>query len=339
MVYNETAWECNSTLSEWEGGVRSPNPLFNSASLFLFPIASGLKAANGSAGTMIITRTKGLIGYVKTYTETIVSMSTARALARGENNDLPRVTPAIGIRAEPARVQTTTIVRTATSTSFSTGFRTRTVIKEPTMEGSSASVAYRLFTELQSRTSPSVGVQTLNFYKNGIPLPIEQKEFYNRYVATLVARLPIAAIAFGNQVCSRMQKDPKARSEEDVKTTLEVDWSRVAAVAVTIVAAQILAIIVVLYYCRNIYVREDGFIPTAELLKTVLSKIEDGSMMTGEELEDALDEALGGPVSYGTIPGLEGDYPRVAFGREVNYHFPKFPDSPQFRKRAAFRRQ
>lgn len=207
------------------------------------------------------------------------------------------------------------------------------------MEGSTASVAYRLFTEVQSRTSPSVGVQTLNFYKNGIPLAIEQKEFYNRYVATLVARLPIAAIAFGNQVCPRMQKDPKARAEEDVKTTLDVDWSRVAAVAVTIVAAQILAIIVVLYYCRNIYVREDGFISTAELLKTVLSKIEDGSMMTGEELENALDEVIGGPVSYGTIPGLEGDYPRVALGREVNYHFPKFPDSPQFRKRSAFRRR
>jgi len=177
-------------------------------------------------------------------------------------------------------------------------------------------------------------VQTLNFDKNGTALSAEQKVHYNRYVATLVARLPIAAIAFGNQLCPLKQKNPEDLLKEEVKTTLEVKWDRVAGAAAAIVASQIFAIAVVLYYCRNVYVREDSHLATAELLKTVLIKIDNGSVMTGVELENALDEVLGGPVSYGTLPGSQGDYPRVAFGRKVDYNFPEFP---QFRKRSVFR--
>jgi len=73
--------------------------------------------------------------------------------------------------------------------------------------------------------------------------------YYNGYVATLVARLPIAAIALGNQICPGIKKDPKDRLKEEVKTTLEVKWSRVAGAAGAIVAGQILTIAVVLYYC------------------------------------------------------------------------------------------
>jgi len=69
---------------------------------------------------------------------------------------------------------------------------------------------------------------------------------------------------------------------------------------------------------------------TAELLKTVLNEIDDGNTMTAKELGGALDKALEGPVSYGTIPSSQRGQPRVALGPEVDYNFPGFPP---FRKR------
>lgn len=335
VVYGETAWECNSTLFERDEGPPPQKELFDSASLFLLPIARGVNIGQEFSTVVYTTTARAVIASLKTYTTSAVSKSTARARARGlDQDDPPRATPAIGIRAQAARVQTTTRVWTRISTSFSTVSRIRTVTKDPPRKGRTASVAYQTFTEPQSRTSPSVGLHILNFYKNGTSLSPDQKQYYNYYVAALVARLPIAAIGFGNQLCPRIQKDPEALETKEVKTTLEVDWDKVAGAASAIVASQILAIVVVLYYCRNVYVREDSFLATAELLKTVLIKIQDGSVMTGVELESALDKLLGGPVSYGTIPGSQGDYPRVALGRQVEYNFPEFP---QFRKRSVFR--
>ena len=158
--------------------------------------------------------------------------------------------------------------------------------------------------------------------------------YYNLYVAALVARLPIVAIAYGNRVFPHVPGGPKPGPTKSVATTLEVKWGRVAIAAGTIVASQILVIIAVLYYCRNVYVPEDRYLATAELLKPVLSKIDDGTTMTGEEFESALDNVLGGPISYGTIPGSQGDQPRVALGPNAGYNFPGFPP---FRKRSIFR--
>jgi len=335
VVYNATAWECNSTLYMSGPPPPTQKELFNSTSLFLLPIAGGANISQDFSATVFTTTTTAVIAYLKTYTTSTVSKSTARARVRDQNQDgPPQTTPAIGIRGKAARVQTTTKVWTETRPSFSTVSKIQTVTKDPIRKGRTASVAFMLFTEPQSRASPSFGVQTLNFYKNGTTPPPDQKEYYNRYVAALVARLPIAAIAYGDVICPYMKKDPKADWEEYVETTLKVEWSRVAGAASAIVAGQILAIAVVLYYCRNVYVREDSFLATAELLKTVLIKIDNGSVMTGVELENALDKVLGGPVRYGTIPGSRGDYPRVALGREVDYNFPEFP---QFRKRSVFR--
>jgi len=333
VIYNETAWECNSTLSEWEGEVRSPKQLFDSTSLFLLPIAREANLGQEFSSTVFTTTKRFVAAYLKTYTSTrtAVSKSTASARVRGH---LPRATLAIGLRAQLARAKNTTMLWTETHRLYSTTSKIETVTKDPMKKGSIASVACYWIPDPQSWAGLSFGVQTLNFYKGGAVGPADQKEYYNRYVATLVARLPIAAIAFGNEKCPRMQKDPKAHSKEDVQTTLVVNWGRVAIAAGMIVAGQILAIAVVLYYCRNVYVREDGHLATAELLKTVLIKIDDGSVMTGVELENALDKVLGGPVRYGTIPGSQGDRPRVALGREVDYNFPKFP---QFRKRSVFR--
>ena len=201
--------------------------------------------------------------------------------------------------------------------------------------GWATSIAYRSFTDLKSRSSPSVGVQTLNFYKNGTGGSATQKNYYNLYIASLVARLPIAAIAHGNEVLERGSKSPNSAPFRLLETTLEVKWGRVAITAGAIVAGQILAISTVLYYCRNVYIPEDSYLTTAELLKTVLDGIGDGNTMTVRGLGDALSKVLEGPISYGTIPGSQGDQPRVAFGCKVDNSFPGFPP---VRKPSVFRR-
>ena len=198
--------------------------------------------------------------------------------------------------------------------------------------GGAASIVYQSFTDLTKRSSPSIGVQTLNFYQNGTGGSATQKTYYNLYIATLVARLPLAAISYENDLLP-MNDTNDGWWKKEVKTTLEVKWDRVGIAVATIVATQILAITAVLYYCRNVYVREDSYLTTAELLKTVLNEIDDGNTMTAKELGDALDKVLEGPVSYGTIPSSQGDHPRVALGREVDYNFPGFPP---FQKRSVF---
>ena len=92
-----------------------------------------------------------------------------------------------------------------------------------------------------------------------------------------------------------------------------------------IVAGQILAISSVLYYCRNVYIPEDSYLATADLLKTLLDEVDDGNTRTAEELGDALDKVLEGLISYGTIPGHQGNKPRVTFGCKVDNNFPGFP--------------
>jgi len=200
--------------------------------------------------------------------------------------------------------------------------------------GGTSSVVYRSFTDLKRQSSPSIGVQALNFYQNGTGGSAAQKEYYNLYIATLIARLPITAIAYGNQIFPGMYKDDNPTWAQRVETTLEVKWDRVVIAAGTIAASQILVIIAVVYYCRNVYIREDSCLTTGELLKTVLNTIDDGNTMSAKQLGDALDKALGGPVSYGTIPRSQGDKPRVALGCEVEYKFPGFPS---FRKSSIFR--
>ena len=201
--------------------------------------------------------------------------------------------------------------------------------------GGTSSIVYRSFTDVNNFLSPSFGVQALNFYQNGTGGSVTQKDYYNRYIAALVARLPLAAIAYANERLPCQSIGQYSHGGKYVISTLEVKWNRVAIVVGTIVASQILGITIVLYYCRNVYVREDSNLTTAELLKTVLSKIEDGDKMTAKELGDSLDRVLEGPVSYGTIPGVQGDQPRVALGCEVDYNFPGFPP---FQKHSVFRR-
>ena len=200
-----------------------------------------------------------------------------------------------------------------------------------------SSIVCQSFTDLFCQSSLSIGVQTLNFYKNGTGGSAFQKYLYNIYVATLVARHPIAAMAYGNEAFMKIPKDPAVgyTSNKYVKTTLEAKWGRVCMTAGIIVGGQILAIATVLYYCRNVYAPEDSYLATADLLKGVLNQIDDGNTRTVEELGDALDKVLEGPVGYGTVRGPQGDHPMVAFGCKVENNFPGFPS---FRKRSIFRR-
>ena len=338
VVYHETAWECESTLDEVDknqGGRPRRKSLFDSPSLFLLPITSGLEPGQVSSTTVLTKTTKVVTGYPRTYTRTSVSKLKVPARARGENKgDLPRVTRTIGVRSPQSHGQTTK-VWTETSMSLSIGHRIVTVTMGPVRMGRTASVVYRSFTELENRTSPSVGVHALNFYENGRPGHADQKAYHNLYVVALVARLPIVAIAYGNRVFPHMPGGPKPGPTKSVATTLEVKWSRVAIAASAIVASQILEITAVMYYCRNVFVPEDRHLTTAELLKPVLNNIDDGTTMTGEEFESALDKVLGDPISYGTIPSSQGDQPRVALGCGAGSNFPGFPP---FRKRSIFRR-
>jgi len=204
VIYQETAWECTSILSETPGNPH-PEALFDSPTLFLLPMVER------------------------------VERSQEQEPAGHSDNSCGG--PSVG---------------------------------------GTASIVYRSFTDLKSLSCPSVGVQALNFHKNGTGGSATQKSYYNLFVAALIARLPIAAIAFAREIFPRIQKDPRAHLKADIKTTLEVKWDKVVHVAGTIVASQILAIAAVLYYCRNVYVREGSYLTTAELLKTVLDKIDVG---------------------------------------------------------------
>ncbi|RPA96895.1 hypothetical protein L873DRAFT_1791339 [Choiromyces venosus 120613-1] len=304
VVYSTVAWECTSILVEKLGDAPHPTPLFNSSSLFPLPIANKMEAGKTYSTSVTTSTQKAVFLYPSTTTRTSVYKSTP--VGRGK------------------AIITSTAVRTVCTTSTRTTYRTWTISKEPTRAGRTASVVYRWLGELQSRVSPSFGVQKLDFYKNGEGGSPAQKQLYNLYVATLVARLPITAIAYANTIYPRKLKNPDASPTRRIKTTLEVEWLRVGISAGVIVAGQMLGIAAVLYYCRNVYIREESFLATAVLLKTVLNKIDDASMMTTVELEDALNKALKGPISYGTVSDVHGECPQVALDRNVNNNFPKY---------------
>jgi len=89
--------------------------------------------------------------------------------------------------------------------------------------------------------------------------------------------------------------------------------------------SQILAILAVLYYCNGVYTRDDSHLATAELLKTVITRFDDGKLMSGEELAVSLDCVLGVSVSYGTRKGQEGGPPEVDLASRMGRNFPPFP--------------
>ena len=89
-------------------------------------------------------------------------------------------------------------------------------------------------------------------------------------------------------------------------------------------AGQVLAILIVLFYCNSVYTRDDSHLATAELLKTVIIRFDGGKLMIGEELAVSLDRALGESVSYGTREGQDGDPPDVDLASGLDSKFPPF---------------
>jgi hypothetical protein len=81
-----------------------------------------------------------------------------------------------------------------------------------------------------------------------------------------------------------------------VTTTLEVKREYVFAITGALIGIQLFAISVVLYLCRNTFIRDGSFLSIARLFRTVMTKVEGGSLATGEGLA----RGLGIKVKYGT---------------------------------------
>ncbi|CUS15583.1 unnamed protein product, partial [Tuber aestivum] len=163
-----------------------------------------------------------------------------------------------------------------------------------------------------------------NFFKN------QNETIWNGYrlwMAGLVARLPILAIIAANIGLPYL---PPGSGTQFVHTTLDVNWLRVTLIAVSITGCQILAILAVLGYCRGVYTRDDSHLATAELLKTIITKFDNGKLMTGDELAASLDDVLKERVSYGTKSGQGGGPPEVDLASGLDANFPRFPQNQKF---------
>ena len=166
-----------------------------------------------------------------------------------------------------------------------------------------------------------------------MPLDKIRWNSYTLWVSGLVARLPILAITHANAAQPQYTRDTHSNQTAGtgyLHTTLEVNWNRVTITAVSIMVGQILVILIVLYYCKSVYTRDDSHLATAELLKTVITRFDCGKLMTGEELAVSLDRALGVSVSYGTKEGQDGGLPEVDLASGLDANFPPFPHKRRF---------
>ena len=167
------------------------------------------------------------------------------------------------------------------------------------------------------------------------PMPLDKIRWnsYTLWVSGLVARLPILAITYANAALPQYTRDTHSNRTVGtayLHTTLEVNWNHVTITAVSIIVGQILAILIVLYYCNSVYTRDDSHLATAELLKTVINRFDGGKLMTGEELAVSLDRALGASVRYGTKEGEDGGRPEVDLASGMDPNFPPFPHKRRF---------
>ncbi|CUS15585.1 unnamed protein product [Tuber aestivum] len=161
------------------------------------------------------------------------------------------------------------------------------------------------------------------------------RKSYALWVSGLVARLPILAIIHANNDLPKYARGPHPNQTTGtayLHTNLEVNWARVVLIAVGITGGQILAILAVLGYCRGVYTRDDSHLATAEILKTVINRFDDGKLMTGEELATSLDDVLKEPVRYGTREGPDGGPPEVDLASGLDTKFPSFPKKRRLRR-------
>ena len=191
-----------------------------------------------------------------------------------------------------------------------------------------------------SLTGPNAldGLDVICFQDFAMPLDKILWNSYTLWVSGLVARLPILAIIYENTAHPQYTRDTHSNQTAGtayLHTTLEVNWNRVTLTAVSIMVGQILVILIILYYCNNVYTRDDSHLATAELLKTVITRFDGGKLMTGEELAVSLDRALGVSVSYGTREDQDGGPVEVDLASGLDPNFPPFPHKRRLWKKTS----
>jgi hypothetical protein len=140
------------------------------------------------------------------------------------------------------------------------------------------------------------------------------------YISALVARMPLLAIAVADSQLFRSNRDsPNATAKQYAKTSLEVQWRKVGATIGAIVVGQLLSIMVVLLYCRSVFIRDNSYLSTAKLLNTIMTKVEGGSLETGKQLARYLDDSQL-KVKYGSK--TIGERRVVDISHDVEQSFP-----------------
>lgn len=118
--------------------------------------------------------------------------------------------------------------------------------------------------------------------------------------AHLAARLPILAILGADMQLPKVTKIPGASERLFIDVRLKVKLKKPIMVLLCIFGGQILAIGVVLFYCRKVFIRDHtSSLSIARLLKTTMEDVEGMSTCTGEELAEHLD-SKGVMMRYGT---------------------------------------
>jgi hypothetical protein len=128
-------------------------------------------------------------------------------------------------------------------------FYTKSLLIFPTVAAqdsySTNALPYYVYRQTISRDNPLYGLESIAYDRNSTRCKL--------FVAALAARLPILAIAAADEKLPRVNKDGSNKKQEAfVLTNLEVKGVKVAATIGAIVCGQILAILVVLHYCRDI---------------------------------------------------------------------------------------
>jgi len=124
------------------------------------------------------------------------------------------------------------------------------------------------------------------------------------FVANLVARMPVLAIAGADNQLPQVSRDGN-KQRPYVITTLEVKWEFVALSVAAIIVGQVFVITVVLHYCRRVHIQDDSYLSVAHLLGTLVAKVDGGSLRSGKEFAACLDSLKPGFI-YGRSNQMNG---------------------------------
>ncbi|RYP01586.1 hypothetical protein DL765_010851 [Monosporascus sp. GIB2] len=128
---------------------------------------------------------------------------------------------------------------------------------------------------------------------------------YELHAAHLAARLPILAIIGAERQLPRVTRENGASERPYITTRVKVRWDRAIGVLAMILVGQLLAVVVVFFSCKGVFIRDhDSFLSVARLLRTAVNTIEGGSADSGKELANRIRAETGegsvGGMRYGT---------------------------------------